>query len=181
MRESRKLQIGVVGSAGGEEYPLGGGASETILKAAEEIGVLLASAGAVVVTGGKGGVMEAAARGANQRGGLTVGVVKGTVRFQSNSFTDVEVLTGMEASGLDEVFLVNMCDALIVVGGGAGTLQEIVLAYRQRKPIILLVGSGGWSDRLEEDYLDARRTTKIERAATPETAVQRILKLTSIS
>ncbi|MDO8482476.1 MAG: TIGR00725 family protein, partial [bacterium] len=169
----RKLQIAVVGSAARSEYRGRGGASSFMLKAAEKVGFLLAREGAVVVTGGKGGIMEAAARGAKKGGGVTVGVVKGKLRTISNRFTDIEVLTGMEADGLDELILVLMSDAVIVLGGGAGTLQEIALAYRNKKPIVVLDGMSGWGARLAGQFVDERQLVKLIKARTPEEAVRR--------
>lgn len=176
-KSPRKIQIGVIGSAGKEEYKDGGGASKIMLEKAEELGALLAQKGVIVVTGGKGGIMEAASRGAKKYEGLTVGIVKGTTRFASHTFVDVEVITGMAAGGLDELLLVLMCDAIIVVGGGAGTLQEITIAYRNRKPVVALTDTGGWTQKLAGQYLDERNTIKIKSAPTPRTAVSKALKL----
>src|SRR5690606_24400788 len=111
----QRLQIGVVGYAGIEEYPAKDSPDPAVYAAAEEVGRLLASMGLTVVTGGKGGVMEAAARGAKQAGGITVGIVSGAARGTANDYTDVEIPTGMASAGFDEVLLVGMCDALIVI------------------------------------------------------------------
>jgi len=173
----RKLQIGVIGYAGKEEYKGStGGASTKLLKLAEEVGQRLARAGATVVTGGKSGIMLAAAKGARAKNGTTVGVVKGPSRFTSNSYTDIEIISGMMADGLDELLLVLMCDALIVLGGGAGTMQELALAYRNNKPIVVIQGTGGWAERIGEEYLDERKRKKVLIASTAERAVELALK-----
>lgn len=173
----RKLQVAVIGSAAQSEYRKGGGASLAMQKSAEEVGFLLAKQGAIVVTGGKGGIMEASARGAKRAGGTTVGVVKGNRRGVANKFTDIEVLTGMEADGLDELFLVLMSDALIVLGGGAGTLQEIAIAYRNKKPIVVLDGMGGWGAKLVGQFVDERRSVKLVGAKSPKEAVKKVFAL----
>ena len=168
----RKFQVGVIGSAGTEEYPRGGGASVKTMALAREIGSLLAKRDAIVVTGGKSGIMEAAARGAKEFGGTTVGIVSGSKRFTANDFTDIEVPTGMSAVGYDELLLVLMCDALIVLGGGVGTLEEIAIAYRNRKPVVVLDSVEGWGkELLSKKYLDSRQTVKIQMAETPKEAV----------
>lgn len=174
---SRKMQIGVIGSADATEYKQGGGATEKMKKNAREIGFLLAKKGISVVTGGKGGIMEASAEGAKSAGGITIGVIKGAKRYTSNAFTDVEILTGMQADGLDELILVLMCDAVISLGGGAGTLQEISIAYRNKKPIISLSGTGGWSDKLSRKYLDKRNYFKIISVKSPKSAVKKAIEL----
>lgn len=175
-KNKRKLQIGVIGYAGQTEYP-SNSIKKDIYKIAEAIGFLVAQKGAVVVTGGKGGVMESAASGARNADGVTVGVIKGKKRFESNKFTDIEVLTGMESDGFDEFVLVSMCDALIVLGGGAGTLEEITIAYRNKKPMIAVRGTGGWADKMVGNYLDERKIIKIESASTPEEAVEKAFSL----
>ena len=174
---TKKLQIGVIGYAGLEEYSLGEGPTQLTMQWAEEIGALLAQNGAIVVTGGKSGIMEAAAKGAKQYNGITVGVVKGKKRFTSNPFIDVEVITGMEADGMDELNIIMMCDGLIVVGGGAGTLQEIVLAYRNLKPTVILKNSGGWADKVADTYLDERKRMIMKTADTPKDCVDTLLQL----
>jgi uncharacterized protein (TIGR00725 family) len=172
----RKLQIGVIGYAGKEEYKGLGGASKKLLKLAEEVGQRLAKAGAIVVTGGKSGVMSAAAKGAKARNGTTVGVVKGAARFVSNSYTDVEVVTGMVADGLDELLIVLMSDAVIVLGGGAGTMQELALAYRNNKPIVVIQNTGGWAERIGDEYMDERKRRSVLFARTAQEAVSLALK-----
>lgn len=176
----KKLQIAVIGSAGTRDYAGKGGASTQLMRDAERVGYALAKAGAVVVTGGKDGIMESAARGAKRAGGLTIGVVKGPERGTSNQYTDVEVITGMTASGQDELLIALMADALIVVGGGAGTLQEIALAYRNKKPIITIANTGGYAEKLR-GYLDERRSVRIAQAKTPADAVKRALLLAKLN
>ena len=172
----RKLQIGVIGSAGPEEYPQRGGATKKLMKKAKEIGFLLAKENIIVITGGKGGIMKATAEGTKEGGGVTVGVIKGGKRFTSNNFTDVEVVTGMTTGGSGFI-QVLMSDALIVVGGGAGTLEEIVIAYRNKKPIIVLDKTGGWGGKLVRQYVDQRKQVKIGIAKTPKEAVKKTIQL----
>lgn len=171
LNNQKKLQIGVIGSAGQDDYENNGAASKEMMMIAKEVGELLAKANAVVVTGGKDGIMEAAAEGAKKAGGLTVGVIKGRDRFMSNQYTDIEILSGMTADGFDELTLVLMCDALIVIGGGAGTLQEIAIAYRNNKPIIAIDYLGGWGGKLVGKYLDERKKIFIKSAKNPNDAV----------
>jgi uncharacterized protein (TIGR00725 family) len=170
----KKFQVGVVGFAGQEEYPAEAKPDPKIYKIAEEIGFLLAKENFIVVTGGKGGVMESAAKGAEKAGGISLGVISGGKRFTSNKYTNVEILTGSVVSGLDEYSLVNMCDALVVVGGGAGTLQEITIAYRNRKPIIIMEKTGGITGLLPKDYLDARALVGFQWAKEPAQALAKL-------
>lgn len=177
MKNIKKLQIGVIGYAGIDEYPKKKAPKEEIYKTAERVGFLLAENGVIVVTGGKGGIMESAATGAKRANGTTVGVIKGNQRFCSNNFIDVEILTGMTADGFDEFMLVMMCDVLITIGGGAGTLEEIAIAYRNKKPIIALEKTGGWADKTTLGYLDERKTVKVLAFKSPEEAVKNAIKI----
>lgn len=173
--KNKKLQIGVLGWAGNEEYKIGGPTAKE-LKIAEEVGALLAKTGAIVVTGGKGGVMESASRGAKINNGTTVGVITGP-RGTSNKYIDIEIITGSRIAGLDEVFIPLMCDAVIVIGGGAGTLQEICISYRNKIPIIIISSTSGWAPKIiKEKYLDSRKTVKIIQVKNPKEAVQKAIK-----
>jgi uncharacterized protein (TIGR00725 family) len=106
---------------------------------AEEVGAALAEAGAVVVTGGLGGVMEAASRGAKSRRGRTLGLLPGEDRGAANGWVDIAVPTGM--GEMRNALVVRTADAVIAIGGGAGTLSEIALALKAGK---LVVGLGTW-------------------------------------
>jgi len=176
---SKKLQIGVLGWAGIEEYKIGGPTKKE-LKFAEKIGSLLAKKRVIVVTGGKGGVMESAARGAKKSKGTTMGVITGP-RDTSNEWTDIEIITGSKIAGLDEVLIPLMCDSVIVIGGGAGTLQEICVCYRNKIPIIVLEETFGWAKKLaNENYLDSRKTVKIISVKNPVDAVNEAIKQAKI-
>src|SRR3954451_16031106 len=106
---------------------------------AEEVGAGLASAGAVVVTGGLGGVMEAACRGAKSRRGQTLGILPGVDRADANGWVDVAVATGM--GEIRNALVVRSADGLVAIGGGAGTLSEIGLGLKGGKPV---VGLASW-------------------------------------
>ena len=106
---------------------------------AEEVGELLAKADCVLVTGGLGGVMEAASRGASRAGGLVVGILPGTAAEDANRWVDVPVVTGM--SEARNAILVNTAEAFVAVGGSYGTLSEIAFALRLGRPIASL---GSW-------------------------------------
>ena len=113
------------------------------LAAAEEVGALVAEAGAVVVCGGLGGVMEAACRGARSRAGLTIGLLPGDAREDANGWVQLAVPTGL--GEMRNALIVRAADALIAIGGAGGswgTLSEIALARRRG---IAVVGLGTWS------------------------------------
>jgi uncharacterized protein (TIGR00725 family) len=137
----------------------GGTCSPDEASSAEEIGALLGRAGAVLVCGGLAGVMEAACRGAQREGGLTVGILPGTDRAAANPHVAVALPTGM--GELRNGLVVRAADALIAVGGEFGTLSEIALAKKLGKRV---VGLGTWEL--------PRAAGAILRAANPDEAVR---------
>jgi len=107
---------------------------------AEELGACLADAGFWVVTGGLGGVMEAASRGAKSRRGSTIGVLPGTDAAEANGWVDLALPTGL--GELRNGLVARMGEALVAVGVGHGTLTEIGFALGSGRPV---VGIGTWT------------------------------------
>ena len=169
-----RLQIGVIGSAGPEEYSKAKPDSKAYFFA-EEIGKIIALRNAILICGGKGGIMEAACRGAKSENGITVGVVSGNSRGTCNPYVDVEVVSGA-INCAEESLIITMSDALIILGGGAGTLQEIATAYRNNKPLVTIDSIKGWGNKLANSFLDYREITKIESVKTAEEAVEWAIK-----
>jgi uncharacterized protein (TIGR00725 family) len=104
------------------------------LRAAETVGRLIAKKGALLVCGGLGGVMEAAAKGAKAEGGTTVGILPQTEKESSNPYIDIPVATGFGEGR--NVVIVRTADALIAVGGEYGTLSEIAFALKMGKTVV---------------------------------------------
>ena len=149
----------------------------SIYDAAMEVGALIAARGAVLVSGGLGGVMEAACKGAKERGGTVVGIIPHEDMSYANSYCDIIIPTGM---GFSRNYVTAYSgDAAIVVGGGAGTYIEACVAYQKGKPIVALTGTGGTADKIAGSYLDERKTVKVLAAASPKEAVDQALDLVS--
>lgn len=106
-----------------------------------ETGRRIAQAGAVLLCGGRGGIMAAAAEGARSVDGTTVGILPGasSTETPANSHIELPLFTGMGQAR--NQILVLSADAVIGIGGGWGTLSEIALALKHRIPVILL---GSW-------------------------------------
>jgi hypothetical protein len=121
----KRVQIAVIG--GREELP-------DILNLAEEVGRRIARAGAVLVCGGLGGVMEAAAQGARNQGGITVGILPQPHREGANPYITVPIPTGFGEGR--NVIIARAADVLIAVGGEYGTLSEIAFGLKIGKPVI---------------------------------------------
>ena len=149
------------------------------LRAAEEVGRLIAERGGVVVTGGLSGVMEAVSRGAKSAAGLVIGILPGFDKRDANEHVDIAITTGM--GWMRNTLTVRAADAVIMISGGIGTLNELTVAY-EIKPTIILEGTGGWSDRIREiaydgKHLDESHSATLHFASTPEEAVDMALAL----
>ena len=121
-------QVAVIGSGAENE------------ERAEVVGRLLAERGCTVVTGGRGEVMAAAARGAKAAGGTTIGILPGESRADANPWIDHAVATGIGHAR--NLAVVASGDAVIAVGGSWGTLAEIGFARRLGRPVVIL--DPGW-------------------------------------
>ncbi len=150
--QSRRKVIAVVGDA-----VVSAGSPKDVL--AEEIGRALVDAGYRVMTGGLGGVMESACRGAKSSSryaqGDTIGVLPGHDPAEANTHVDIVI-----PSGLDHVrnSVVAHADAMIAIGGGAGTMSEICLAWIYKR-LIIGMRVEGWSGRVADEQIDQRVRT----------------------
>ncbi|MCA9689198.1 MAG: TIGR00725 family protein [Myxococcales bacterium] len=167
MHRPRRATVAVIGGA---DEPAG------ILAAAEALGAGVIAAGHRLITGGLGGVMEAACRGARRSPAWTegsiVGVLPGIDPRAANPFVDVVITTGI--GHLRNGIVVSSADVVVAIGGGAGTLSELALAWIHGRPIIAL--DVGWGARLGGARLDDRRDDAIRSVATVEAALAELAR-----
>ena len=123
------LYVAVVGS---------GVATGDLYEKAREVGRLVAGRGATVVCGGLSGVMEAAARGTKEAGGVAIGILPDEDRRRQNSYLTYSVATGIGQAR--NLAVVCSGDVVIAVGGEYGTLSEIGLARKVGRPVVVLEG-----------------------------------------
>lgn len=145
-----KPVIAVIGDARIEA----GGACDLF---AENVGRLIIEAGYRLQTGGRGGVMESACRGARGSAQWTsgdiIGLLPGSEIAEANIFTDIAIPTGL---GHGRNLLVVQADAVVAVGGGPGTLSEIAFAWLTNRLLLAMRGPG-WAGKLADTTLDERR------------------------
>lgn len=146
-----------------------GRCDEATYDVAREVGRLIAQRGAILVCGGLGGVMDAAAQGAKEAGGLTVGILPGENRLGASKHLDVALPTGMGETR--NALIARVADAVIAIGGEYGTLSEIGLALKMGKPVI---GLGTW-----EILKKGQRDTGIVVVDAPQAAVKKVFELAS--
>jgi uncharacterized protein (TIGR00725 family) len=154
----RCRQIAVIGK---------GSPDEELGVIAEEIGRRLAESGAVVVCGGRGGVMAAVARGAREAGGDVIGVLPGAEPADADPDVTHVVATGIGHAR--NLAVVASAESVIAVGGEWGTLAEIGFARRLGRPVIAL---RGWSVSGPGGMAGG---PGIEKADSPAEAVERAL------
>jgi len=148
----------------------GGTATPDAARSAQALGERIAEQGWILLNGGRNaGIMEASAKGARSRGGLTVGVLPDETSVQTSDYIDIPILTGMGSARN----VVNVLSSRVVVAcpGGAGTASEVALAVKYRKPVILLGFDAGTL------FEEAERQGMLFRETEVEGVVARIREL----
>ncbi len=127
--QNRSIVIGIMGP--GEQ------ASHKDCELAFETGKIVASAHYIVLTGGRNcGVMEAALKGAKKAGGQTIGILPGEDTAEMSRYVDIPVITGM--GNARNIINILTSRVVIAIGEGPGTLSEIALALKAKKPVVAL-------------------------------------------
>tara|TARA_R110002012_G_scaffold137042_3_gene291518 strand:+ start:53258 stop:53824 length:567 start_codon:yes stop_codon:yes gene_type:complete len=172
---SRRSTIAIIGDAGVKPH-------SSAYNAARDLGTLAIDHGFRIVTGGLGGVMEAACLGAHEssvyREGDTIGILPQDDPNQANPWVDISIATGINHA---RNALVANADAVVAVGGGAGTLSEIAFAWTSRRLVVAL-DVPGWGSRLAGTLLDQRvrycdiPDDQIFPAASPAAAIALIVE-----
>ncbi len=112
---------------------------DSTARLAEDTGSVIAGEGAVLVSGGRSGVMEAACKGAKAAGGITVGIIPGEDKKEANDFVDIVIATGMGYSR--NALVAGTADIVVAFPGKYGTLSEIAFALNSGKKVY---GLGTW-------------------------------------
>lgn len=128
-----------------------------------ELGKNLAEAGFGVVCGGHGGIMKGVCSGVkkalNYQWGMTIGILPETGKQNANAYVDIIIPTGLSHARNQMVILTG--EAVIALGGGAGTLSELAFAWQYGKKILALTKFDGWSKNLADQMIDERRAEKV--------------------
>jgi uncharacterized protein (TIGR00725 family) len=163
---TRRPVIAVIGN---------GNAGSDAIRASEELGRAIVERGYRLVTGGLGGVMEAASRGAHAattyREGDVIGILPGADPTSANAWVDVAVPTNMGHAR--NVLIVNMADAVVAVGGGAGTLMEMAAAWQLGR-IVIGLDIEGWSRNLAGRPIDRQRPGEVILASDAADAIDKL-------
>jgi uncharacterized protein (TIGR00725 family) len=149
MQKTKSIYIGVIGA---------GDCSEDVYELAEEVGERIAKAGAVLVCGGLGGVMEATSKGAKKQGGITIGILPGIEKSHANPYIDFPIVTGLGEGR--NLLVIRNSDAVIALPGEFGTLSEIAFSLKLGKPVI---GLSTWD--VSEKIIKAKNAEEAVRIA----------------
>ena len=163
----QSFKIGVFGSDGDH-------CSEKAKKISQEIGKLLAENNMIVITGGGSGVMEYACKGAFENNGLTINILPGSKKEESNKYASIIIPTGIGfARGQ---IITNFVDGAIIIEGGLGTIQEAAFMYWLQKPTIAISSSGGYASEIAGKKLDNRDLDPILEAESPKQAIDLLIE-----
>lgn len=149
------------------------------LELAHELGTALVDQGFRVLTGGLGGVMAAALRGARSsaryQSGDTIAILPTYRAGDASDAADVAICTGMNHAR--NAVLIASSDVVLAVGGRTGTLGELALAWELGRPIVCVGSSEGWATRLAGETLDDRRGDRVHGPLAPREAAHLALTL----
>lgn len=142
---------------------------------AEQICAAIAKLGYVLITGGKGGIMKAASKGAFNAGGISIGILPSASMKDANQFCSIVIPVGLGHAR--NVITALSCDAIVSIGGGAGTLSEICFGWIYQKPIFVFDQFNGWSKKISGQQLDDKYYDKIEKCSSIEDLLQKVKDL----
>jgi len=169
-------KIGIFGSAR-KDLP------KEIYSLAEETGKEIAKKGCILITGGAEGVSKYAAKGAKSENGITIGISPTANKSEKNKynvnfeFLDSIVHTGQGYKGRNIISVKN-CDAIIIINGGFGTLNEVTIAEGEQKPIIVIKNSGGCAEMLKGIFAKLNPRYKLlSLVKNPKEAIKEALRL----
>ena len=128
--KNKQILIGVIG---------GHKCDKKTQKIAYEIGKGIGQMGAILVCGGLGGVMQYPAQGAQENGGLTVGILPTDDKHDANKYIDIPIATGLGYTR--NTLVITASDIIVALKGQYGTLSEIGFSLNAKKPVI---GIGSW-------------------------------------
>jgi uncharacterized protein (TIGR00725 family) len=161
---TRRPIVGIIGASQ---------AAEPVLDIAEEVGAAIARQGWHLITGGGGGVMRAASLGFSSAkgaaGGVVIGLLPSDGQDFANEFVEIAIPTGMGIAR--NAIVARASQALVAVGGCAGTLSEIAFGWQLNRPIVAMSASGGWAAKLAGTVIDERSSLPIFEADTVSRAM----------
>ena len=176
------IQVGIAASSNPKPLPK---AVEKTIKFARKLAKYRNEV--VLLTGGGGGLMTIASREFSRNGGIVVGFVPlemehvtvGHPRWPP--YNTIEIFSSLSFQARS-VPMVRSSDVLVCLGGEAGTLIEVLIAYLNAKPVIVITDTGYLTDKLQllvnrEGYIDSRKTAKIVFEKDPEKAAEKAYKL----
>ncbi len=154
------------------------------LELSKEVGKEIVRQNGILITGATTGIPYWAAIGAKEEGGTVIGLSpaaskkdhKNSYKLPSD-YHDVIIFTGFNYAGRN-LLLTRSADAILVICGRLGTLNEFTIAFEDKKPIGVLTGSGGTADMVKEIVEKSHRGSgKIVYESDPKKLVKKLLKL----
>lgn len=167
------IQIAIAGSSDTEPLPKAVEKTKEFIKELAKYKDIV-----VLLTGGRGGIMEIASREFARFGGLVVGILP--ERQKGNEFNTIRIKTGMDFAERSAI-MINSADVLVVLGGGIGTMVEALMAYDYSKVLVVVTDTGYPSDRLEllasNGYFDHKKLVQVHFTKSGKEAAKLALEL----
>jgi len=179
MNKFKRPFVGIIGYAGDMLKN-----HQKLVPLCEELGKKIASKGWTIFNGGRDGVMELVSKAAFTAGGNIVGVLPWDPKNgEANDYLTVPIYTGLDFQMRSLIMLKNI-DITVSIGGAVGTMIEILGSYANKIPVILLEGTGGWTDRLasilkNEDYIDERMLAPVFKLRKVDDVINKIEEIFS--
>lgn len=133
---------------------IGSGDETSYINESYEIGRFIAKNNCILISGGRGGIMEKVSKGASEEGGIVLGILPGPDFDAANEYCNIVIPTGIGYAR--NIINVLSGDVIIAIGGKSGTLSELAYAWQYKKPVILCAFAEGWSKRLSGSTIDDR-------------------------
>ncbi len=137
--------------------------------------------GHTIINGGMGGIMEASAKGARASRSFEnhrlIAILPLNNPRKGNPYSGVKIATHL-GTGRNHLIILN-ADAVLAIGGGAGTLNEMAITWELKRPLAAFVGGGGWSEQLAGKSIDPRRADRVHPVQTLQELQEWLLTITS--
>lgn len=176
-----KKKIGVMGSASGPTVR-----DPAVLDKARTLGEAIARNGCILITGACPGLPDRAAEGARAAGGFVFGISPAFSRQEHLEIygSPIEQYDMILFSGLGlmerDIINIRSSDAVVVIGGGVGTLNEFTVAYEEKKPVGVVTGSGGISDHIRDILGFAHRVAGPDRIVEDDDPARLVARLLEV-
>lgn len=171
---AKAYRIAIIGdSVVNTESPI----SKKIIEKCVDLAHFLSPKKMILFSGGDDGYTRLIMQEFEKLGGITIGIYPG-FQEQHHSYSEqgisIPIFTGL-GYGMRDILMIRTAEAVISIGGGCGTLNELTNAYYLHKPMYTFTDTGGWSQRIADTYLDNRKKVLLKAYEEPQELVKQLV------